>query len=128
MFNFAIADRCSSRQFAVSRVVVVMFERSCSKSKRGKVVFGSLYGGELVITTSYSELGMAGRRQLQSFNFQARWGIPPWRGMEIVSTLHSRTRPAVPTSLVVDEGDRGSYPSVSTLMPFINQRFPTYTV
>lgn len=41
------------------------------------MLFGSLYGGELVTTTSYSKLGMAGQRQLQSFHFQAWWGIPP---------------------------------------------------
>jgi hypothetical protein len=60
------------------------------------VVSGSFYGGELVITTSYGELGMAGRRQLQSFHFQAWCGASRHReAWNTGSTLHSRTRPYV---------------------------------
>lgn len=87
-----------------SRQFVVFWARSCDAWKMGRgvegkaVVFGSLYGGELVTTTSYSELAMEGRRQLQSFHFQARWGNSR-HGEAWERYLHSRTRPPVPTSL-----------------------------
>lgn len=56
-------------------------------------MFGSLYGGELVTTTSYSELAIEGQRQLQSFQLPLPLPLPslvghpacpPWRGMEEV--------------------------------------------
>lgn len=67
-------------------------------------------------TTSYSELAMEGRRQLQSFQLPlpslvGHPACPPWRGVEEVPAFpHPSLR-----HLVDDVEDRGSFASIAAL-------------
>lgn len=77
-------------------------------------------------TTSYSELAMEGRRQLQSFQLPlpslvGHPACPPWRGLEEVPAFpHPSLR-----HLVDDAGYRGSFASIAALLSRLPRLLPT---